>query len=89
MEHCIPLSLTTRMSPSKENYSNNDLFSLFGHTKTLFINLEILPLEEFIFDRIAIMMYKYTNASMLPSVTVVHELFKKNNEVHTYGTSWQ
>ena len=28
-------------------------------------------------------MYKYTN-DMLPSV--MHELYKKNNEIHTYGT---
>ena len=28
-------------------------------------------------------MYKYNN-DMLPSV--MHELYKKNNEIHTYGT---
>ena len=54
-----------------------------AHTETLFINLEILPLDKLILNRIAIMMYKYTN-DMLPSV--MHELYKKNNEIHTYDT---
>ena len=53
------------------------------HRETLFINLEILPLDKLIMNRIAIMMYKYTN-DMLPSV--MHELYKKNNEIHTYDT---
>ena len=51
--------------------------------KHFFINLEILPLDKLIFNRIAIMLYKYTN-DMLPSV--MHELYKKNKEIHTYGT---
>ena len=54
-----------------------------AHTEALFINLEILPLDKIIFNRIAIMMYKCTNV-MLSSVK--HELYKKYNEVHTYGT---
>ena len=54
-----------------------------AHTETLFINLEILPLDKLILNRIAIIMYKYTN-DMLPSV--MHELYKKNNEIHTYDT---
>ena len=45
-----------------------------AHTETLFINIEILPLDKLILNRIAIMMYKYTN-DMLPSV--MHELYKK------------
>ena len=83
MGQCISLSLTYFISPTKENYSNNDFFSLFAHTETLFINLEILPPNKLILNRIAIMMYKYTN-NMLPSV--MHELYKKNNEIHTYDT---
>ena len=55
--------------------------SYLAHTETLFINPEILPLDKLILNRIAIMMYKYTN-DMLPSV--MHELYKKNNEIHTY-----
>ena len=54
-----------------------------AHTETLFINLEILPLDKLILNKIAIMMYKYAN-DMLPSV--MHELYKKNNEIHTYDT---
>ena len=53
-----------------------------AHTETLFINLRILPLDKLILNRIAIMMYKYTN-DMLPSV--MHELYKRNNEIHIYG----
>ena len=83
MGQCISLSLTSFISPTNENYSNNDFFSLFGSYRTLFINLEILPLDKLILNRIAIMMYKYTN-DMLPSV--MHELYKKNNEIHTYDT---
>ena len=47
------------------------------------IYLEILPLNKLIFNMIAIMMNKYMN-DMLPSV--MHELYKKYNEVHTYVT---
>ena len=54
-----------------------------AHKETLFINLEILPFDKLILNRIAIMMYKYTN-DMLPSV--MHKLYKKNNEIHTYDT---
>ena len=73
---CIIFSL-------KENYSNNDLSRYLAHIETLVINLEILPLDKIIFNKIRITMYNYTN-DMLPSV--MHELYKKNNEVHTYGT---
>ena len=52
-----------------------------SHPETLFINLEILPLEKLILNRIAIMMYKYNN-DMLPSV--MHELYKKNLKIHGY-----
>ena len=83
MGQCILLSLTSHISPTKGNYSNNDFFSLFGSYRNTFINLEILSLDKLILNRIAIMMYKYTN-DMLPSV--VHELYKKNNEIHTYDT---
>ena len=55
-----------------------------AHTETLFINFKIRPLDKLILNRIAIMMYKYTN-DMLP--LVIHELYKKNNEFHTYDTS--
>ena len=54
-----------------------------AHTEILFINHEILPLDKLTFNRIAIMMYKYNN-DMLPSVML--ELYKKNNEIHTYDT---
>ena len=50
--------------PPKEN---NDLFSLFGSYRNIFVNLEILPFDKLIFNRIAITMYKYTN-DMLSSV---------------------
>ena len=30
MGQCISLTLTSFISPTKENYSNNDFFSLFG-----------------------------------------------------------
>ena len=56
-------------------------FSLYwAHTETLFINLEILRLDKLILNKIAIMMYKYTN-DMLPSV--MHELYI---EILAYGT---
>ena len=54
-----------------------------SHTETLFMNLKILPLDKLILNYIAIMMYKYTN-DMLPSM--MHELYKKNKEVHKYDT---
>ena len=44
-----------------------------AHTETLFINLEMLPLDKLILNRIEIIMYKYTN-DMLPSV--MQELYK-------------
>ena len=52
-----------------------------AHTETLFINHEIPPLHKLILNRSAILMY--TN-DMLPSV--MHELYKKNNESHTNDT---
>ena len=39
------------------------------HKETLFINVETLSLDKLIFNRIAIIMYKYTNY-MLPSVSL-------------------
>ena len=46
-------------------------------------NRDIPSPDKLIFNRITILMYTYTN-NMLPSV--LNELYKKNNEVHTYGT---
>ena len=43
----------------------------------------MLPFDKLILNRIAIMLYKYTN-DMLRSV--MHELYKKNNKIHTYDT---
>ena len=43
-----------------------------AHTETLFVNLEILPLDKLIFNRIVITMYKYTNdmlSSVMPNYT--------------------
>ena len=56
------------------------LSNYLAHTETLFLNLETIPLDKLIFNKIAIMMYKYTN-DMWPSA--MHKLYKKNNEINT------
>ena len=60
-----------------------------AHTETLFINLEILPLDRLIFkqdcnndvykldDELKLISFHSYNNDMLPSV--MHELYKKNN----------
>ena len=83
MGHCIPLSLISLISPTKKFFRIMTFSPYLAYPETLFINLEILPLDKLILNRIAIMMYKYTN-DMLPSV--MHELYKKNNEIHTCDT---
>ena len=53
----------------KRKYSNNDLSPYVVHTEKLFINIQILLLDLLILNRIAIMMYKYTNAMLLQLCT--------------------
>ena len=59
----------------------------FSHYKafsdTIYITLDILPLQKLVTDRIALMMYKYSHG-MLPQM--IQDLYVTNNAVHHYAT---
>ena len=48
-----------------------------------FKNLEILPLNKLVYNRIGIMMYKYSNNLQPPAI---NDLYVSNNDVHKYST---
>ena len=48
-----------------------------------FKNLEILPLNKLVYNRIGIMMYKYSNNLLPPAI---NDLYVSNNDVHKYST---
>ena len=48
-----------------------------------FKNLEILPLNKLVYNRIGIMMYTYSNNLLPPAI---NDLYVSNNDVHKYST---
>ena len=65
----IPYSPPPPPPPRKKSIRIMTISLNLTHTETLFINVETLPLDKLIFNRIAIIMYKYMNY-MLPSVSL-------------------
>ena len=49
----------------------------------IFKNLNILPLDKLVVDRIGIMRYKYTNDLLPPALNYV---YTSNSDVHNYTT---
>ena len=49
----------------------------------IFKNLNILPLDKLVVDRICVMMYKYANDLFIPALNY---LFTSNSNVHNYTT---
>ena len=59
-------------------------FSNFNtHSKDIFKQLHILPLNKLVVNRIGIMMYKYAN-NLLP--LAINDRFTTNSDVHNYTT---
>ena len=54
-----------------------------AHSKNIFKQLHILPLNKLVVNRIGIMMYKYAN-NVLP--LAINDLFTTNSDVHNYTT---
>ena len=48
-----------------------------------FKDLEILPLNKLVYNRIGIMIYKYSNNLLPPAI---NDLYVFNNDVHKYST---
>ena len=53
------------------------------HSIDIFKNLNILPLDKLVVDRIYVMMYKYANDSFPPALNYV---YTSNSDVHNYTT---
>ena len=49
----------------------------------IFKNLNILPLDKLVVDRIGVMMYKYANDLLPPALNY---LYNSNSDVHNYTT---
>ena len=60
------------------SFTNYDISSA-----VTFKNLEILPLNKLVYNRIGIMMYKYSNNLLPPAI---NDLYVSNNDVHKYST---
>ena len=54
-----------------------------AHSIDIFKQLNILPLNKLVINRIGIMMYKYAN-NLLPPV--INDMYTTNSDVHNYTT---
>ena len=53
------------------------------HSIDIFKNLNILPLDKLVVDRISVIMYKYANGLLPPTLNY---LYTSNSDVHNYTT---
>ena len=60
------------------SFSNYNAYSI-----DIFKQLNILPLNKLVINRIGIMMYKYAN-NLLPPV--INDMYTTNSDVHNYTT---
>ena len=76
--HLNPLLLLQKKIIRIITFSN-----YLAHTEPIFKELNILPIHKLYFNRIGILMYKYTTG-LLPEV--MNELYTQVNEIHDYNT---
>ena len=76
--HLDQLYITQKKIIRLISFTNYDIPSA-----VTFKNLEILPLNKLVYNRIGIMMYKYSNNLLPPAI---NDLYVPNNDVHKYST---
>ena len=72
------LYLTQKKVARMISFSNYNTHSIY-----IFKQLNILPLNKLVINRIGIMMYKYAN-NLLPPV--INDMYTTNSDVHNYTT---